>query len=115
VAAEKEVEFLKIFDGPSVTECYLRKPSVVPQQALALANSELTRREAQSLARALAATPDQDNARFIDEAFLRVLSRRATTDEVKVCRDFLAHRERARGREDLLAVLLNHNDFLTAR
>src|SRR5262249_51651150 len=40
-AAEKEVEFLKIFDGPSVTECYERKTSVVPQQALALANSEL--------------------------------------------------------------------------
>ena len=37
-AAEKEVEFLKIFDGPSVTECYARRPSVVPQQALALAN-----------------------------------------------------------------------------
>ena len=41
IAAEKEVEFLKVFDGPAVTECYTRRPSVVPQQALALANSEL--------------------------------------------------------------------------
>ena len=36
-AAEKEVEFLKIFDGPAVTECYVRRPTVVPQQALAMA------------------------------------------------------------------------------
>src|SRR6185369_12030484 len=49
-AAEKEVEFLKIFDGPSVTECYTRRPSVVPQQALALANSELTLKQARLLA-----------------------------------------------------------------
>ena len=50
IAAEKEVEFLKIFDGPSVTECYQRQPSVVPQQALALANSELALRKQRSLA-----------------------------------------------------------------
>ena len=49
IAPEKEVEFLKIFDGPAVTECYLRRPTVVPQQALALANSELTRNEAKVL------------------------------------------------------------------
>ena len=42
-ANEKEVEFLKIFDGPSVSECYQRRPSVIPQQALVLANSELAR------------------------------------------------------------------------
>src|SRR5207245_9235159 len=53
IAAEKEVEFLKIFDGPSVTECYERRPSLMPQQALALANSELVLRQARSLARKL--------------------------------------------------------------
>jgi len=58
-AAEKEVEFLKIFDGASVTECYARRPTVVPQQALALANSELTRKEAQSLARKLTEETDR--------------------------------------------------------
>ena len=40
-AAEKQPEFLQVFDGPSVVECYERKPSVIPQQALALLNSEL--------------------------------------------------------------------------
>ena len=38
-AAEKQMEFLQIFDGPSVVECYERKHSIAPQQALALANS----------------------------------------------------------------------------
>jgi len=31
-AAEKEVEFLKLFDNASVTECYMRKPSVMPNR-----------------------------------------------------------------------------------
>jgi len=35
-AAEKRMEFLTIFDGPGVTECYERRESVMPQQALAL-------------------------------------------------------------------------------
>ena len=35
-AAEKQMEFLKLFDAAAVTECYQRKESVVPQQALAL-------------------------------------------------------------------------------
>uniref|UniRef100_UPI0037513964 DUF1553 domain-containing protein n=1 Tax=Armatimonas sp. TaxID=1872638 RepID=UPI0037513964 len=52
-AAEKQSELMQIFDGPSVTECYERKPSVMPQQALALANSELALREARALAREL--------------------------------------------------------------
>ena len=53
-AAEKQMEFLKLFDVAAVTECYQRKESVLPQQALALANSELTIRNARILARRLA-------------------------------------------------------------
>ena len=34
-AAEKQMEFLQIFDGAGVTECYRRKESILPQQALA--------------------------------------------------------------------------------
>ncbi|MEQ2009676.1 MAG: DUF1549 domain-containing protein, partial [Limisphaerales bacterium] len=59
LAAEKEVEFLKIFDGPAVTECYERRPSVMPQQALALANSELAQTEARRLAKQLATDDDE--------------------------------------------------------
>src|SRR5207245_1782488 len=49
-AAEKQSEFLQVFDGPSVAECYERRPTVMPQQALALANSELTQRESRLIA-----------------------------------------------------------------
>src|SRR5439155_13356 len=47
------MEFLKLIDGPAVTECYQRRESVLPQQALALANSELTLRQGRILARSL--------------------------------------------------------------
>ena len=116
-AAEKEVEFLKIFDGPAVTECYSRKPTVVPQQALALANSELTLQAARSLARRLAATTDP--ALFAREAIAAVLARPARDSEIKLCQDFLSTQERdappGRARENLILVLFNHNDFITIR
>ena len=47
-AAEKQMEFLKIFDVAGVTECYQRRESILPQQALALNNSAL---HAEALAR----------------------------------------------------------------
>src|ERR1700722_5635886 len=37
-APEKQMEFLMLFDAASVNECYRRSESIVPQQALALAN-----------------------------------------------------------------------------
>ena len=55
-AHEKQMEFLKLFDAAAVTECYQRKESIVPQQALALANSELTLVQARIIARELART-----------------------------------------------------------
>lgn len=116
IAAEKEVEFLKIFDGPSVTECYMRRPSVVPQQALALANSELAFREARSLAQAISCDRDDE---FIGAAYRRVLSRDPKPEEMKVCADFLAGEQRknsvSRARQNLILVLFNHNDFVTIR
>jgi len=141
-AAEKEVEFLRIFDGPSVTECYERKPSVVPQQALALANSELALAQARLLARELSSVAEGDSTRFAALAFRRILARRPSRDESRLCADFLSQRaERAetpnesklmpaslnvdekkasidpaqRARENLVLVLMNHNDFVTVR
>jgi hypothetical protein len=110
-AAEKEVEFLKIFDGPSVTECYQRRPSVMPQQALALANSELAIAQARSLTKALEAHHDEE---FVREAFQRVLARKPKRNELNLCREFLGSKQ-GRARENLLLVLFNHNDFVTIR
>jgi hypothetical protein len=116
IAAEKEVEFLKIFDGPSVTECYMRHPSVVPQQALALANSELALREAKTLASELTAEKPDD---FVEAAYRRVLARDPKPEEKKLCGEFLSAEEKksseARARQDLVLVLFNHNDFVTIR
>jgi hypothetical protein len=119
LAAEKDVEFLRIFDGPSVTECYERRPTVVPQQALALANSELSLREARNLAARLAADANPPTDDFIDAAFRRVLSRPPTSEETRFCREFLetpaARSAPARARENLALVLFNHNEFVTIR
>jgi hypothetical protein len=142
-AAEKQAELLKIFDMAGVSECYERKTSVVPQQALALANSELVLTQARLLARALVpGGGEPDPASFARAAFERVLSRSATDAEVSEAVRFLDDeqaffsREKGRltvaaadasdaskpsadpalrAREDLVHALLNHNDFVTVR
>lgn len=118
-AAEKEVEFLKIFDGPAVTECYVRRPTVVPQQALAMANSELTLNEGRSLAKKLSADAGDDAEAFARAAFTRILARHPQPDELKLCREFLETRTQSssatHAREALVTVLFNHNDFVTVR
>jgi hypothetical protein len=135
-AAEKEMVFTNIFDGPSVTECYMRKQTVVPQQALALANSELAITQARLLARELTTQASPVPARFVEAAFERVLARAPSRAERDECVAFLSRlaaqlrsgspggeaKEGAasadpamRARENLILVLLNHNDFVTVR
>ena len=118
-AAEKEMEFLKIFDGPAVTECYVRRPTVVPQQALAMANSELTLNEAGSLAKKLSAEAGDDTEAFAGRAYEHILARQPKPDELKLCREFLETRTKSssvtHAREALVMVLFNHNDFVTVR
>jgi hypothetical protein len=129
-AAEKEVEFLKIFDGPAVTECYIRHPSVMPQQALALANSELAFAEARRLAVTLSESAATEET-FVRHAFKTILARSPTPQEEDMCRDFLrgssgtasgdpgsaasASRRVENRRENLLLILFNHTDFVTVR
>jgi len=138
-AQEKQMEFLKLFDCAAVTECYQRKESVLPQQALALANSELTIKHARLLAHDLAARVGSDPADFTRSAFEQVLSRPPTAQELQTCVEFLSQQEQRyrlrtapvagtvtegklpasdpvlRARENLAHVLLNHHDFVTIR
>lgn len=141
-AQEKQMEFLKMFDCAAVTECYQRKESIVPQQALALANSELTLVQSRIIARRLHASMENDNASFVQAAFEQVLSRPATPEELQVALGFLTEQQQTliaaaerlkqntgalsdparpsadpnlRSRENLVHVLLNHNDFVTIR
>jgi hypothetical protein len=139
-AAEKQMEFLKLFDCAAVTECYQRKESILPQQALALANSEVTLVHARLLARQLATRTGSDATAFTIAAFEQVLSRPPTAQELDECVAFLnrqaqqfnktkpkvpvysgsdghvpAAEPTLRARESLVHVLLNHNDFVTIR
>ena len=127
--------FLKIFDAAAVTECYQRKSSVMPQQALAMINSELTITQARRLVRYWKGEPLEDASSFAKAMFEHILSRPATNDEVTTCVQFLSecgnrsvevevasklddlNRPSAeagtRAREQLVHVLLNHHEFVS--
>jgi hypothetical protein len=137
---EYKMQFLDQFDAASPTECYERRESVIPQQALALHNSPLALNMSRELAGHLA-NRSTDPGAFVTTAFEHVLSRSPMADERTRCESFL--REQAalyqkpekltpfppgpagvtspstdpaqRAREDLVQVLFNHNDFVTIR
>jgi mono/diheme cytochrome c family protein len=143
---EKKMTFMEVFDRPNVVECYRRSESIVPQQALALANSPLALAQSRVLAGTLSnATRDDakpaDGSEFITAAFEQILSRPPTDEERAECEKFLGEQAarfadtksltaftagtpspvkpaadpHQRARENLVHVLLNHNDFLTVR
>jgi hypothetical protein len=102
----------ELFDAPDALDCYRRTRSVVPQQALALTNSELIHR----VSAAVADSATETNAEaFIVAIFERLLSRSPAAAEVSACLQFLADSADARRRESLVRALLNHNDFVTIR
>jgi Protein of unknown function (DUF1553) len=143
-AYEKQMPFLVLFDAANVNECYRRSESVIPQQALAVANSSLSLSQSRLLARQLAEAalsgPGADR-KFIQSAFEQVLSRNPSTEELAMCERFLAGQAarladptrltvftggkktavgpspdaRMRACDSLVHVLLNHNDFVTIR
>jgi hypothetical protein len=115
-APEREVPFLKVFDGPNVTECYERRPSVTPQQALAMLNNEFSLSRVGSIAEKIRKDCGTDRNLFIAHAFRLLLARAPHSDEIAVCREFLDAGEGSeRACEKLVLALLNHNDFVTIR
>ena len=105
--------FLSLFDGAKVNECYRRKATIAPQQALAMFNSQITWAQAGKLAEQ---RRDEGDAAFIAGLFEHVLCRPASTDETGECQAFLADADdRLNARRQLALVLLNHNDFVTVR
>lgn len=124
--------FLAMFDDADVAHCYRRTESIVPQQALTMANSKLTldmaRRLAARLVQELPATDDPAAAdrAFVEGAYETVLATPPTAQEQAACLAALVALRRvlvelrhpapdARAREDLVHALLNHNDFVTIR
>jgi hypothetical protein len=115
------VVFLDTFDAPRVEECYRRSESIVPQQGLALLNSEFAWRNAGHIAEKLSRGPN-----LIRRAFELIIARTPTAEEIALCRQFLKDQEEYlsstgvpdptwRARTYLVHSLLNHNDFLTIR
>jgi hypothetical protein len=140
------MQFLSLFDSANPVECYRRSESIAPQQALAMANSTLTLAQARLLAKQIGdsfgnVAAEEREARFIEEAFVRILCRQPSEDELKACLEFLTEQSVAlanpesltafasgpaatvppssdpaqRARENLIHVLFNHNDFVTVR
>lgn len=113
--------FLASFDDAAPRECYERDRSIVPQQALALANAAVVHDAAGQVATRLRDVAD--DAAFIDAAFTMIVARPPTAEERAACETALAKWRKAEppaggvdgSRAHLVWALFNHNDFVTLR
>ncbi len=120
---EARMMFLDLFDSPNPCDAYRRTAAVLPQQALALSNSQLTLDLARKLAAKLA--PDADAAAFVTATFEQVLARSPSEGERNAAIRFLEKQAKLfegdaksaarRARESLVQALFNHTDFVTVR
>ena len=135
---ESRMEFLDLFDAANPCDAYRRTTSVLPQQALALSNSELSLRHGRILARKLSQEAATESE-FILAAFEQVLGRAATPAEQRASVAFLGRQlslfqgspselqtgsadpdgpstnPLLRARENLVHALFNHNEFISIR
>ncbi|HET6576063.1 MAG TPA: PSD1 and planctomycete cytochrome C domain-containing protein [Fimbriiglobus sp.] len=130
---EARMGFLELFDAANPCDAYRRTASVLPQQALALTNSELVQRQGRALARKLWAATGSEEA-FVRAAFEQVLGRPPRDAERAASLGFLGRQvdlfaksklsavpdgpstdPATRAREDLVQALFNHTDFITIR
>ena len=103
-------KFLTTFDDADVFACYRRSESIVPQQALAMMNSQL----ATASAKQITTTFNSDLTReaFVQAAFLKILARKPNETELTVS---LAYLEKQPNREHFINALINLNDFVMIR
>ncbi|MCA9076392.1 MAG: DUF1553 domain-containing protein [Planctomycetaceae bacterium] len=118
-------QFGALFDAPDPNDCYRRTRSIVPQQALALTNSDLIHELSGSLAESLRMGSSESQA-FVVAAYEQILSRPPSEDELTRCLEFLERQQSAiadespeeslrRASESLVRVLFSHNDFIGIR
>jgi hypothetical protein len=128
---EERTEFLELFDVANPCDCYKRMSSILPQQALALANSDFARNAAVAIARRLTADSahrSRSEREFIVAAFELVLSRPPTANEIELSAEFLKRQSATiaqrtppapdaglAARGSLVHALFNHNDFVSIR
>ncbi len=119
--------FLSTYDDASVLECYRRAESIVPQQALALENSQFaTDMAAKVAARIERISHAHSNDVFARLAFRAVISVQPNDAELQLAvsaLEKLTSAAQARNRENpqsfarqqLVRALFNHNDYVTIR
>jgi hypothetical protein len=128
--------FLTMFDDADIFQCYRREESVVPQQALALANSKLALEMSAHIANRLflkldAKKDPHPDDELVRTAFELILCRQPKPNEFDICRGALiSWRELTSQSTDagsetpsdtpreyilLVHFLINHNDFVTVR
>ncbi len=120
--------FLATFDAADAVACYQRDQSIVPQQALALSNAGFSQDAAATIAaRVVHEIPaGADDETFVSRAFYVVLGRQPDDFERSECgraidqlRTLPDGKAAAGGvdpvRVQIVAALLNHNDFVTLR
>lgn len=125
--------FLTTFDDATVKECYRREQSIVPQQALALANSQLVHDNLPLIAARLQAEcsrtapgTEVTDPTFIRHAFQILLGITPSPAESAAAEQALQAWRHGAGeggqgsnggsaRMNLVWALLNHNDFVTLR
>ncbi|HEY7326671.1 MAG TPA: PSD1 and planctomycete cytochrome C domain-containing protein [Gemmataceae bacterium] len=96
---EAKMEFLELFDAANACEAYRRSTSVLPQQALALSNSELALRQGRVLARKVWRAIEADTTlvkreeAFVQKVFEQVLGRVPSTAECNASAVFLNRQE----------------------
>jgi len=136
---EDKLAILTTFDAASVDDCYRRTTSIVPDQALLLANDDFFWRCAREIVEHMPAAASQDFVRF---AFRTILGRDPTQPEWEISTEFLAREavtpepahgiqlvnhevDESSGRPGasaefrakvrLVHALVNQNDFVTIR
>jgi hypothetical protein len=121
---ETRAQFLDLFDAANPCDAYRRTISVLPQQALALSNSDLSLQLSRTLAKKLPAGSDE---LFVTAAFEHLLSRPPRQAERMASLTFLEQQRKLfeaelkgsdptlRARENLVQALFNHTDFVTVR
>ncbi len=126
-SANERNRFLTTFDDADVLDCYRRRESIIPQQALALSNSKLTHELAPRLAARLEKELGSVNdAAFARQSFILLLGITPTVEEQRACEEALGQLQKSlanrkvanpksRARAQLVHALLNHNDFITIR
>ena len=115
--------FLTMFDEALVSDCYRREQSIVPQQALALSNSQLVLTAAPQIAQKITErlTDPADHEAFVSSAFELLLGFQPSTAERQAAQAALEvwrkqpNTNEANARAHLIWALINHNDFITLR